>query len=87
MLKHAYERAVANAKELGDLIQRSNGEAIGLLNARFAEAMEEVKGADGEGGQHEGLIRWPPPPLPLWEGPGEGKPTHGRPGPRMTAKG
>ena len=44
MLKHAYERAVANAKELGDLIQRSNGEAIGLLNARFAEAMEEVKG-------------------------------------------
>jgi len=43
MLKKAYERAVANAKELGDLIQRSNGEAIGLLNARFAEAMEEVK--------------------------------------------
>ncbi len=43
MLKHAYERAVGNAKELGDLIQRSNGEAIGLLNARFTEAMEEVK--------------------------------------------
>ena len=43
MLKRAYERAVGNAKELGDLIQRSNGEAIGLLNARFTEAIEEVK--------------------------------------------
>jgi phasin family protein len=43
MLKNAYEHAVANMKELGDLIQRSNGEAITLLNARFAEAMEEVK--------------------------------------------
>ncbi len=43
MLKRAYEHAIANAKELGDLIQKSNGEAIGLLNARFAEAMEEVK--------------------------------------------
>ena len=43
LLKQAYEHAVANMKELSDLIQRSNGEAITLLNARFAEAMEEVK--------------------------------------------
>jgi phasin family protein len=43
LLKAAYERAVGNARELGDLIQRSNGEAIGLLNKRFAEAMDEVK--------------------------------------------
>ena len=43
MLKTAYEHAVANMKELGDLIQRSNGEAIDLLNSRFAEAMEEIK--------------------------------------------
>ena len=43
LLKHAYERAVANTKELSDLIQKSNGEAIGLLNRRFAEAMDEVK--------------------------------------------
>ena len=43
LLKQAYEHAVANMKELGDLIQRSNAEAIGLLNQRFAEAMEEVK--------------------------------------------
>ena len=35
--------AVANMKELGDLIQRSNAEAMALLNHRFVEAMEEVK--------------------------------------------
>jgi phasin family protein len=43
LLKQAYERAVANMKEIGDLIQHSNAEAVRLLNARFAEAMDEVK--------------------------------------------
>ena len=43
MLKSAYERAVSNLQEIGDLIQKSNGEALGLLNKRFAEAMDEVK--------------------------------------------
>jgi phasin family protein len=43
LLKRAYERAVANTHELADLIQRSNGEAVGLLNKRVAEAMDEVR--------------------------------------------
>jgi phasin family protein len=43
MLKQAYERAVANMKELSDLIQHSNAEALALINTRFAEAMDEVK--------------------------------------------
>jgi phasin family protein len=43
MLKAAYEHAVANMKELSDLIQRSNGEALALINQRFVEAMDEVK--------------------------------------------
>ena len=43
MLKQGYERAVAHMRELADLIQQSNGEALGLLNQRFAEAMDEVK--------------------------------------------
>jgi phasin family protein len=30
-------------RELADLIQKSNAEALELLNRRFAEAMEEVK--------------------------------------------
>ena len=42
LLKRAYERAVANTKELSDLIQNANGEALGLLNARVVEAMDEV---------------------------------------------
>jgi len=43
LLKSAYERAVTNTRELGDLIQRANGEALGVLNHRFTEAMDEVK--------------------------------------------
>ncbi|WP_431268164.1 TIGR01841 family phasin [Dankookia sp. P2] len=43
MLKTACEKAVANMKEVADLIQKSNQEALGLLNKRFTEAMDEVK--------------------------------------------
>jgi phasin family protein len=43
LIKRAYEHAVANMTELRDLIQRSNEEAMQLLNKRFAEAMDEVK--------------------------------------------
>lgn len=43
LLKSGYEKAVSNMKEIGDLIQKSNAEALALLNQRFAEAMEEIK--------------------------------------------
>lgn len=43
MLKSAYDRAVANMRELADLIQRSNGEALNVLNQRFTEAIDEAK--------------------------------------------
>lgn len=52
MLKSAYERAVANMKEISDLIQKSNGEALGLLNTRFAEAVDEVKQLTAKTAQH-----------------------------------
>ncbi|WBO59816.1 hypothetical protein GT370_02655 [Acidocella sp. MX-AZ03] len=42
-MKKAYENAVANTKELGDLIQKSNAEAMSKLNTRFSEAMTEMK--------------------------------------------
>src|SRR5689334_4951791 len=51
LLKKAYERAVGNMKELSDLIQRSNSEALSLLNKRFAEAMDEVKAIVEKAGQ------------------------------------
>lgn len=44
LVKRGYERAVGQMKELGDLIRQSNTEALELLNKRFAEAMDEVKG-------------------------------------------
>jgi phasin family protein len=57
LLKQAYERALANTRELSDMIQHANSEALGLLNGRFIEAMDEVKAlvheapAVGEGQQ------------------------------------
>ncbi|HET7882447.1 MAG TPA: TIGR01841 family phasin [Acetobacteraceae bacterium] len=43
LLKQAYQHAVSHMKELSDLIQQSNAEALSLINHRFAEAMDEVK--------------------------------------------
>ena len=54
MIKHAYERAVAHMREIADLIQRSNGEALQMLNQRFTEAMDEVKAMAEKSGQKQG---------------------------------
>ncbi len=43
LMKQAYENAVANTREIGDLIQKSNTEAMNKLNARFSEALSEMK--------------------------------------------
>lgn len=43
LLKQAYENAVSNTRELGDLIQKANSEAMEKLNHRFSEAMNEMK--------------------------------------------
>ena len=42
-LKAAYQHAVANMQELSELIQKANAEALGLLNRRFTEGLDEVK--------------------------------------------
>lgn len=42
-MKQAYDRAISNLRELGELVQRVNSEAIQLLNQRFAEAMDDIK--------------------------------------------
>ena len=49
LAKASYEKAVANLQEIADLIQKSNHEALSVLNKRFAEAMDEVKGMVGKG--------------------------------------
>lgn len=51
MMKASYERAVSHVKELADLIQRSNGEALNMLHSRFAEAMDEVKALAASSGK------------------------------------
>jgi phasin family protein len=43
LLKQGYERAVSNIREVGDMIQHANQEALDLLNRRFSEAMDELK--------------------------------------------
>jgi phasin family protein len=54
LLKRGYERAVANTKELSDLIQQSNSEALALLNRRFMEAMDEIKTMMEKAGTNRG---------------------------------
>ena len=49
LMKSAYEHAVKNMQEIAELIQKSNGEAVGVLNRRFSEALEEVKGLVNKG--------------------------------------
>lgn len=53
MMKSAYEKAVANLKELADLIQKSNAEALSVLNRRFAEAMDEIRQLAAQAGQQK----------------------------------
>lgn len=43
LLRKAYEDAVSNTQELGDLIKKSNAEAMNKLNTRFSEAMSEMQ--------------------------------------------
>lgn len=38
-----FERAVSNAREIAEMIARSNTEAADLLNKRFAESLEEFR--------------------------------------------
>jgi phasin family protein len=43
--KKSYDTAIANAKELADLVGKSQAEAYETLSARIAELTEEVKAA------------------------------------------
>ncbi|PKR55113.1 phasin family protein [Thalassospira marina] len=41
--KTAYEEALANAKELSGIVSKSQEEALGLLQTRFTESLDELK--------------------------------------------
>ncbi|MFA7429119.1 MAG: phasin family protein [Rhodospirillaceae bacterium] len=43
LTKEAFERAVANAKEVAEMLARSNTEVAQVVQTRFTEAMSEIK--------------------------------------------
>ena len=42
-VRKSYEHAVTNMKELAEMIQHANADAVEVLTKRFFDAMEEVK--------------------------------------------
>jgi phasin family protein len=45
LAKEAFERGVANVRELSEMVAKSNLEAGDLLNKRFSESLDEVRAA------------------------------------------
>jgi phasin family protein len=43
--KIAMEKALANMRELSEMMAKSNGEAVNLINQRMTESLDEVKKA------------------------------------------
>ncbi|MBP2313056.1 phasin family protein [Azospirillum soli] len=45
LAKAAFEKALANARELAELVAKSNSEAAEILSKRVSESLDEVKAA------------------------------------------
>ncbi|RJF84997.1 phasin family protein [Azospirillum cavernae] len=45
LVKAAFEKALANARELAELVTKSNTEAADVLSKRVSESLEELKSA------------------------------------------
>ena len=43
LTKDVFERALSNARELSEIIAKSNTEAFELLNKRFTQVLDEIK--------------------------------------------
>ena len=43
LAKDVFERALSNARELSEIIAKSNNEAFELLNKRFTQVLDEIK--------------------------------------------
>lgn len=48
LAKDAFERALANSRELSEIIAKSNSEAFDLLNKRFTQVLDEIKDGFGK---------------------------------------
>ena len=45
LVKSAFEKALANTRELAELVTKSNSEAADVINKRVSESLEELKAA------------------------------------------
>jgi len=45
LAKDAFERTLANMRELAEMIAKANSEAFDLLNRRFSQSMDELRDA------------------------------------------
>jgi phasin family protein len=53
LAKAAFEKAIANLRELGDMLIKANGEAAEVITHRISEALDEVKEAAVNGKAHK----------------------------------
>jgi phasin family protein len=47
--KQAFEKALSNARELSEIVAKANGEAVELLNKRFAAMLDEFRDVVSKG--------------------------------------
>ena len=48
LVKVAFEKALANMKELAEMVAKSNTEAANVISKRFSESLEELKAMMGK---------------------------------------
>lgn len=56
LAKAGFEKGLSNARELGEILMKSNSEAFGVISKRVAEALDEVKHSVANGkvnGKHK----------------------------------
>ncbi|MBM3570978.1 MAG: phasin family protein [Alphaproteobacteria bacterium] len=41
--KEGFERAIANLREMGEMMQKSNSEAFGVINQRVSDSLDELR--------------------------------------------
>ena len=52
IVKTAFERAIANMKELAELVTKSNAEAFQVVNQRVTDSLDELKQVIGKASKH-----------------------------------
>lgn len=48
LVRKAFEQALANARELAEMVSKSNTEAFAIINKRVTESLQELKGLVGK---------------------------------------